>query len=53
VTQTMTAAQLQELTDDELEALEDAIHVEKKRRWQLRRRPSLVEDLREGRRGKA
>jgi hypothetical protein len=46
--QTLTLAQLCELSDDELEALEEAINTEKKRRWRLRRTPTFVEDLREG-----
>jgi hypothetical protein len=46
--QTSTLAQLRKLMDDELEALEHAIAMEKERRWRLRRTPTLVEDLREG-----
>jgi hypothetical protein len=38
---------LQELTDDELDALLAQIATERESRWKLRRRPRLVEDLRQ------
>jgi hypothetical protein len=34
------------LTEDELDALEEALNTEKKRHWALRRQPTLVEDIR-------
>jgi hypothetical protein len=38
----------QALTEDELDALEEALNAEKQRRWRQRRGRSFAEDMREG-----
>jgi hypothetical protein len=44
----LTASELEALSDDELFALEDLVDAEKRRRWELRRPRTFVEDIRAG-----